>query len=85
MSEIELVSFQTSQSDINQGENSETNQSDINQEENSDFVDWINNFAVEENFYLNFPHDHWRLICACVWTLVFIIFGIVVILMIKKK
>ena len=79
MSEIELVSLQTNQSDSNQEENSETNQ-----EENSDFVDWINNFAVEENFYLNFPSDHYQLICACIWTLVFIICGIVIILMIKK-
>ena len=84
MSEIELVSLETNQSDTNQEENSETNQSDSNQEENSDFVDWINNFAVEENFYLNFPSDHYRLICACIWTLVFIICGIVIILMIKK-
>ena len=84
MSEIELASLETNQSDTNQEENSETNHFDSNQEENSDFVDWINNFAIEENFYLNFPSDHWQLICACIWTLVFIIFAIVIILMIKK-
>ena len=84
MSEIELVSLQTNQSNTSQEENSETNHFDTNQEENSDFVDWINNFAVEENFYLNFPSDHYQLICACIWTLVFIICGIIIILMIKK-
>ena len=71
MSEIELASL-------------ETNQSDINQEENSDFVDWINNFAVEENFYLNYPFDHWQMICAFIWILIFIICGVVIILMLKK-
>ena len=71
MSEIELASL-------------ETNQSDINQEENSDFVDWINNFAVEENFYLNYPFDYWQMICAFIWILIFIICGVVIILMLKK-
>ena len=84
MSEIELASIQTNQSNSSQEENSEINHFNINQEESSDFVDWINNFAVEENFYLNFPSDHYRLICACSWTLVFIICAIVIILMIKK-
>ena len=82
MSEIELVSFQ-SQSDINQQE-PETNQLYTNQEENSDFVDWVNNFDIEENFYLDFPHDHWRLICVFTWILVFIICGVIIILSIKK-
>ena len=85
MSEIELSSLQTSKSDINQEENSEISQFEINQEENTDFVDWINNFAVEENYYLNFPSDYWRLICACIWTLAFIIFAIIIILVMKKK
>ena len=71
MSEIELASL-------------ETNQSDINQEENSDFVDWINNFAFEENFYLNYPFDNWQMICAFIWILIFIICGVVIILMLKK-
>ena len=84
MSEIELASIQTNQSSTNQEENCEINHFDTDQEENSDFVDWINDFPVEENFYLNFPSDHYRLICVCIWTLAFIICGIVIILMIKK-
>ena len=84
MSEIELVSLQTNHSNTSQEENSEINHFEINQEENTDFVDWINNFAHEENFYLNFPSDHYRLICACAWTLAFIIFAIIIILMMKK-
>ena len=84
MSEIELTSLQTNHSNSSQEENSEINNFDTNQEENSDFVDWINNLAVEENFYLDFPSDHYRLICACSWALVFIIFVIIIILMMKR-
>ena len=62
----------------------ESNQSDNNQEVNSDFVDWINNFAFEENFYLNYPFDKWQIICTLFWILIFIICGIVIILLLRK-
>ena len=44
MSEIEIASL-------------ESNQSDNNQQENSDFVHWINSFTFKENFNLNYPFD----------------------------
>ena len=71
MSEIEVASL-------------ETNQSDNNQEENSDFVDWINSFALEENFYLNYPFDNWQLICAFIWIIIFITCGVVIIFLSRK-
>ena len=60
---------------------SETNS---NQEENSDFVDWINGFSVQENFYLNYPFDKWQTICSVFWLLIFIIVAIILILISKK-
>ena len=60
---------------------SETNS---NQQENSDFVDWINGFSFQENFYLNYPFDKWQTMCSLFWVLIFIIVAVILILISKK-
>ena len=71
MSEIEIISH-------------ESNESDNNQQENSDFVDWINSFMIEENFNSSYPLDKWQTICSLFWILIFIIVAIILIFLSRK-
>ena len=54
------------------------------QEQNSDFVYWINGFGVQESSSLNYPFDKWQTLCVTLWTLIFIVCMIVLILMSRK-
>ena len=55
-----------------------------NQQENSDFVDWINGFSFQENFYLNYLFDKWQTMCSLFCVLIFIIIAIILIFVSKK-
>ena len=54
------------------------------QEQNSDFVYWINSFGLEETSHLNYPFDKWQTFCVALWTLIFIVCMIILILLSRK-